>query len=175
MAWCRQARSHYLNQCGPSRMMPASRPQRVGMLYYLTHYWICGQIDVTRVVPHSQKTLLQFPNPAVSLIHYQQEALWDHKPPSRLVWGARNSLIWRETVYAVVINFKSHSNEFLVDTFWLSIIGILTKIMFPKRLWFLFKEPTIHDIWWRYIFPILNWSHGWKYFIRILATLSQSI
>ena len=61
MAWCRQATSHYLNQCWPRSMPPygITRPQRVkGNHLYPKNCWktaglLCGHCSACRWIPSS--------------------------------------------------------------------------------------------------------------------------
>ena len=55
MAWCRQATSHYLNQCWPRSLPPygVTRPQWVNTLsHILSHHWFEGNCWCHQAISH---------------------------------------------------------------------------------------------------------------------------
>ena len=81
MAWCRQATSHYLNQCWPSYLIPygVTRPQWVNENFLLAHIRISSQ-SLTDL-PSSFNIATE---PIPSKIYWLKENFTDHRASGNL-------------------------------------------------------------------------------------------
>ena len=113
MAWCRQAASHYLNQCWPRSLSPngVTRPQWVNS-HMLAHWVVLSVLQMTENIVYL----------IVSILYHGCFSRWSVKTRSLAIWGHDNDLVLLEYSSFNTKRINHEANGITVEPLYNTIV-----------------------------------------------------